>query len=41
MYDFMKKFNLNELNMLKRFLESVGERGQSFTEESGFRVRSK
>ena len=35
-YDFMKQFTINGLNMLERFLESVGERVQSFSENIGF-----
>lgn len=35
-YDFMKQFTINGLNMLERFLESVGERVQNFSENIGF-----
>lgn len=35
-YDFMKQFTINGLNMLERFLESVGERVHSFSESIGF-----
>lgn len=35
-YDFMKQFTINGLNMLECFLESVGERVQSFSENIGF-----
>lgn len=31
-YDFMKQFTINGINLLERFLESVGERVQNFTE---------
>ncbi|MCI8564237.1 MAG: recombinase [Lachnospiraceae bacterium] len=34
-YDFMKQFTINGLNMLERFLESVGEKVQSFSENIG------
>ena len=40
-YDFMKQFTINGLNMLERFLESVGERVQSFAENIGFGGRSR
>lgn len=40
-YDFMKQFTINGLNMLERFLESVGERVQSFSESIGFGGRSR
>lgn len=40
-YDFMKQFTINGLNMLERFLESVGERVQGFTENIGFGGRSR
>ena len=40
-YDFMKQFTINGLNMLERFLESVGERVQSFSENIGFGGRSR
>ncbi len=40
-YDFMKQFTINGLNMLERFLESVGERVQSFSESIGFSGRSR
>lgn len=40
-YDFMKQFTINGLNMLERFLESVGERMQSFSENIGFGGRSR
>ena len=32
----MKQFTINGLNMLEHFLESVGERMQSFSESIGF-----
>ena len=35
-YDFMKQFTINGLNMLECFLESVGERVQNFSENIGF-----
>ena len=35
-YDFMKQFTINGLNMLERFLESVGERVHSFSGNIGF-----
>lgn len=31
-YDFMKQFTISGINLLERFLESVGERVQNFTE---------
>lgn len=40
-YNFMKQFTINGLNMLERFLESVGERVQSFSENIGFGGRSR
>ncbi len=40
-YDFMKQFTINGLNMLERFLESVGERVHSFSENIGFGGRSR
>lgn len=40
-YDFMKQFTINGLNMLERFLESVGERMQSFSENIGFGGRGR
>ncbi len=40
-YDFMKQFTINGLNMLERFLESIGERVQSFSENIGFGGRSR
>lgn len=40
-YDFMKQFTINGLNMLERFLESVGERMQNFSENIGFGGRSR
>ena len=40
-YDFMKQFTINGLNMLEHFLESVGERVQSFTGNIGFGGRSR
>lgn len=40
-YDFMKQFTINGLNMLERFLESLGERVQSFSENIGFGGRSR
>lgn len=40
-YDFMKQFTINGLNMLERFLESVGERAQGFTENIGFGGRNR
>ena len=40
-YDFMKQFTINGLNMLERFLESVGERVQSFSENIGFSGKSR
>lgn len=40
-YDFMKQFTINGLNILERFLESVGERVQGFTENISFGGRSR
>lgn len=40
-YDFMKQFTINGLNMLERFLASIGERVQSFSESIGFSGRSR
>ena len=40
-YDFMKQFTINGLNMLERFLESVGEKVHSFSENIGFGGRSR
>ncbi len=40
-YDFMKQFTINGLNMLERFLESIGERVHSFSENIGFGGRSR
>lgn len=40
-YDFMKQFTINGLNMLERFLESIGERVQGFTENIVFGGRSR
>ena len=40
-YEFMKQFTINGLNMLERFLESVGERVHSFSENIGFGGRSR
>ena len=40
-YDFMKQFTINGLNMLERFLESIGERIQNFSENIGFMGRSR
>ena len=40
-YDFMKQFTINGLNMLEHFLESIGERVQSFSENIGFGGRSR
>lgn len=40
-YDFMKQFTINGLNMLERFMEFVGERVQSFSENIGFCGRSR
>lgn len=40
-YDFMKQFTINGLNMLERFLESIGERMQNFSESIGFGGRSR
>ncbi len=40
-YDFMKQFTINGLNLLERFLESVGERVQSFSENIGFGGRGR
>lgn len=40
-YDFMRQFTFNGLNMLERFLESVGERVQSFSENIGFGGRNR
>lgn len=40
-YDFMKQFTINGLNMLERFLESIGERMQSFSENIGFDSRGR
>ena len=31
-YDFMKQFTISGINLLERFLESVGERVRNFTE---------
>ena len=31
-YDFMKQFTISGINLLERFLESVGERVQNFSE---------
>ena len=40
-YDFMKQFTINGLNMLERFLESVGEKVHSFSENIGFGGRGR
>ena len=40
-YDFMKQFTINGLNMLERFLESIGEKVQNFSENIGFGGRSR
>lgn len=40
-YDFMKQFTINGLNMLERFLESIGEKVHSFSENIGFDGRSR
>ena len=40
-YDFMKQFTINGLNLLERFLESVGKRVQSFSENIGFGGRGR
>ena len=40
-YDFMKRFTINGLNMLERFLESVGEKVHSFSGNIGFGGRSR
>ena len=40
-YDFMKQFTINGLNMLEHFLESIGERVQSFSENIGFGGRNR
>ena len=40
-YDFMKQFTINGLNMLEHFLESIGERVQSFSENIGVGGRSR
>ena len=40
-YDFMKQFTINGLNMLERFLESIGERVQRFSENIGFGDRGR
>lgn len=40
-YEFMKQFTINGLNMLERFLESVGKRVHSFSENIGFGGRSR
>lgn len=40
-YDFMKQFTINGLNMLECFLESVGERVHSFSENIGFSGRGR
>lgn len=40
-YDFMKQFTINGLNMLERFLESIGERVHSFSENISFGGRSR
>ena len=40
-YDSMKQFTINGLNMLERFLETLGERVQSFSENIGFGGRSR
>ena len=37
----MKQFTINGLNMLERFMEFVGERVQSFSENIGFCGRSR
>jgi len=39
--DFMKQFTINGLNMLERFLESIGERVQSFSENISFGGRNR
>ena len=39
-YDFMRQFTINGLNMLERFLESIGERVHSFSENISFGGRS-
>lgn len=40
-YDFMKQFTINGLNMLECFLESIGEKVHSFSENIGFGGRSR
>ena len=40
-YDFMKQFTINGLNLLECFLESVGEKVQSFSENIGFSGRGR
>lgn len=40
-YAFMKQFTINGLNMLERFLESVGERVHSFSGNIGFGGRNR
>ena len=40
-YDFMRQFTINGLNMLERFLESIGERVHSFSENISFGGRSR
>ncbi len=40
-YKFMKQFTINGLNMLERFLESVGERVHSFSGNISFGGRSR
>lgn len=40
-YDFMKQFTINGLNMLERFLESIGEKLHGFSENIGFGGRSR
>lgn len=40
-YDFMKQFTINGLNMLERFLESIGEGVHSFSENIGFGGRNR
>jgi len=40
-YDFMKQFTINGLNMLERFLESIGEKVHVFSENIGFGGRSR
>lgn len=40
-YDFRKEFTINGLNMLERFLESIGEKVRGFSENIGFGGKSR